>query len=76
MRKLDRIATDPEICMGQPTIKGMRITVSAVLKLLAAGKTQDDVLKAYPELDHEDVHQALQFAAWTVSEHISPTPAA
>ena len=45
MEKLDRITIDPNICLGQATVRGMRITVSVVLKMLAAGKTVPDVLK-------------------------------
>lgn len=76
MEKLDRITVDPHICLGQPTIRGMRITVSVILKMLAAGKSIHDVLEAYPELEEEDVTQAIQYAAWVVSDQIQmvPTP--
>ena len=72
MGKLDRITINPEICLGQPTIRGMRITISVVLKMLASGKSIQDVLKAYPELESEDVQQAMQYAAWIVSDKIHP----
>lgn len=65
--ELERITRDPEICEGKPTIRGMRITVSVILRMLAAGHTREDVLEAYPELEEEDVRQSLQFAARTVS---------
>jgi uncharacterized protein (DUF433 family) len=52
----------------------MRITVSVILKLLAGGKTTADVLAAYPELEEEDVRQAMQYAAWVVSDQIQVTP--
>jgi uncharacterized protein (DUF433 family) len=68
MEKLDRITIDPNVCLGQPTLRGMRITVSVVLKMLAAGKSVQDVLTAYPELEAEDVQQALRYAAWVVSD--------
>ncbi|GFP23269.1 hypothetical protein HKBW3S09_00736 [Candidatus Hakubella thermalkaliphila] len=55
MERLDRITINPNICLGQPTIRGMRITVSVVLKMLAGGKSIQDVLDAYPELEVEDV---------------------
>jgi uncharacterized protein (DUF433 family) len=58
--KLDRITIDPEICLGQPTIRGTRITVSVVLKMLASDKSITEVLEAYPELEAEDVHQAAK----------------
>ena len=52
---LDRITVDPEVCMGQPTIRGMRITVAFVLKQLASGQTYLEILQAYPELEEEDL---------------------
>jgi uncharacterized protein (DUF433 family) len=70
MEKLDRITVDPNMCLGQPTLHGTRITVSVVLKMLAAGKTVQDVLAAYPELEAEDVQQAMRYAAWVVSDQI------
>jgi len=75
MEKLDRITVNPNVCLGQPTIRGMRITVSVILKMLAAGKSVRDVLEAYPELETEDVHQAIQYAAWVVSDQIQMVPA-
>jgi uncharacterized protein (DUF433 family) len=74
MEKLERITVRPEVCLGQPTIRGMRITVSVILKLLAAGKSVADVLAAYPELEEEDVRQAMQYAAWVLSDQIQVTP--
>ncbi len=68
MKPLDRITINPEICLGQPTIRGTRITVSTILKLLASGKTVQEVPEAYPELEAEDIYQALAYAAWHVSE--------
>jgi uncharacterized protein (DUF433 family) len=75
MANLERITVDPSVCLGQPTIRGMRITVSVILKLVAAGKSVGEVVAAYPELEPEDVQQALQYAAWVVSDqlHISQT---
>ena len=70
MEKLDRITIDPNICLGQPTLRGMRITVSVVLKMLAGGKSIEDVLRAYPELEAEDVRQAMRYAAWVVSDQM------
>ena len=75
MPRLDRITVNPNVCLGQPTIRGMRITVSVVLKMLAGGKSIPEVLDAYPELEAEDVRQAMQYAAWVVSDkmHMVPT---
>ncbi len=75
MEKLDRITVDPRICMGQPTIRGMRITVSVILKMLAAGRSIPEILEAYPELEEEDIYQALKYAAWVVSDQIQTVPA-
>jgi uncharacterized protein (DUF433 family) len=70
MEKLDRITINADVCLGQPTIRGMRITLSVILKMLANGKSIQEVLKAYPELEPEDIHQAMQYAAWIVSDQI------
>jgi len=71
MEKLDRVTIDPNVCLGQPTLHGTRITVSVVLKMLAGGKSVQDVLTAYPELEAEDVQQAIRYAAWVVSDQLS-----
>jgi uncharacterized protein (DUF433 family) len=70
---LDRITVDPAVCQGQPTIRGMRITVGVVLKMLAGGASVGEVLEAYPELEEEDVRQAMRYAAWKVSDQLRPT---
>ena len=67
---LDRITVNPAVCLGQPIIRGMRITVSVVLKLIANGMTIPDIVAAYPELEAEDILQALRYAAWLASERI------
>lgn len=74
MNILDRITIDPAICLGQPTIRGMRITVSIILKQIAAGMPLEDILAAYPELEKEDIVQSLQYAAWLASEKTVFTP--
>ncbi|HEY7215669.1 MAG TPA: DUF433 domain-containing protein [Thermoanaerobaculia bacterium] len=68
MEKLDRIQINPEVCLGQPTIRGMRITVSFVLKMLANGHSVQEILEFYPFLEEEDIRQALQYAAWLASD--------
>jgi uncharacterized protein (DUF433 family) len=75
MTELDRITVDPRICLGQPTVRRMRITVSVILKMVAGGKSIDEVLDAYPELEADDVRQAMQFAAWVVADQIQMVPA-
>ena len=74
MKPLDRITIDPEICLGQAAIRGMRITVSVVVKLIASGMTRQEILDAYPDLEEEDITQALKFAAWVSSEKARPVP--
>lgn len=68
MSEIDRITVDPNVCLGQPTIRGMRIAVSFVLKLLASHLSIEEILAAYPELESEDIRQALNYAAWAVSD--------
>jgi uncharacterized protein (DUF433 family) len=74
MTELERITVDPEVCLGQPTIRGMRITVSIILKQIASGLTSHDILKAYPELEEEDIVQAVKYAAWLSSEKAKIIP--
>ena len=75
MAQLNRITSDPEVCLGQPAIRDTRITVSVILKMLGAGKTTAQVLEAYPELEREDVQQAILYAAWVVYDQIQSVPA-
>lgn len=74
MKELNRITVDPEVCLGQPTIRGMRITVSIILKQLAGGMSEKDVLKTYPELEEEDIVQSMKYAAWLSSEKAKVIP--
>ena len=68
---LDRITVDPKVCEGKPTIRGLRVTVDFVLKLLGDGYTADDIVREYPELEREDVYQAAKYGAWLASEKTS-----
>lgn len=68
---LDRIKIDPKVCAGKPTIRGMRITVDFVLKLLGDGYTADEIVAQYSELEKEDVYQAAKYGAWLASEKTS-----
>lgn len=68
---LDRINIDPRVCGGRPTIRGLRITVDFVLKLLGDGYTADDIVRLYPELEKDDVYQAAKYGAWLASERTS-----
>lgn len=67
----DRVRVDPNVCNGKPTIRGLRITVDFVLKLLGDGYTADDIVREYPELEKEDVFQAAKYGAWLASERSS-----
>jgi uncharacterized protein (DUF433 family) len=66
----DRITFDPAIMGGRACIRGMRIPVSVIVGQLAHGATTEDVLKDYPDLDREDVQQALEYAAWLTQEEV------
>ena len=58
-----RITIIPDVCEGKPTIRGMRITVKTVLEYLAAGESAENILKAYPVLEREDITACMEFAA-------------
>ena len=60
---MERITINPEICNGKPIIRGMRITVNTVLEYLAAGESEENILKAYPVLEKEDIRACLKFAS-------------
>ena len=72
MKELARITFDPEVMGGKACIRGMRVTVGMVLGLLAAGRSREEIMKAYPYLEPEDIIQALQYAAWRVEERELP----
>ena len=68
----DRITFDPKIMAGRACIRGMRITVALILNLAAGGMTHEQIVADYPPLEIEDVHQALQYAAWLAEERVIP----
>jgi Uncharacterized conserved protein, COG2442 len=70
--RYDRITYDPQILGGRACIRGMRIPVSLVVKLVANGMTVEQIWREYPDLEAEDVHQALQYAADLVDEELHP----
>src|SRR5688572_14755543 len=61
MQTLDRITLDPRVMGGKPCIRGMRVTVGTIVGLVAAGRTTEEILRAYPYLEAEDVTQALAY---------------
>ena len=68
MVKLDRITFDPNIMGGRACIRGMRITASMIVGLVAEGHTTKEILEAYPYLEEDDVRQALAYSAWRAAE--------
>jgi uncharacterized protein (DUF433 family) len=68
MIQLRRITRDPAVMGGKPCIRGMRVTVGTIVGLMAAGHSEDDILKAYPYLEREDIREALAYAAWRAEE--------
>jgi uncharacterized protein (DUF433 family) len=68
--KLDRITFNPEKCGGKACIRGMRITVESIVSYLASGMTVEEILADWPDLEDEDIRQALRYAAWTTSERV------
>lgn len=63
MATFDRITSQSDLLNGQPCIRGMRLTVRRVLEALALYPDRDELLAEYPELEEEDIRQALEFAA-------------
>ena len=66
-----RITMDPEKCFGKPCVRGLRMPVASILAYLSGGMSIDEMLKEWPELEREDVYQALGFAAGWISEVLS-----
>lgn len=64
----DRITSHPRVLGGRACIRGMRISVSLVVNLVANGMTTEEILAGFPDLEAEDVRQALQYAAVLASE--------
>ena len=64
----DRITHDPLQMGGKPCIRGMRVTAGMIVSLLAAKRTREEILQAYPYLEAADIDQALSYAAWRMNE--------
>ena len=75
MPAFDRITCVPTVLNGQPTIRGMRLTVRRVIEALAVWPDWDDLRREYPELEPEDIRQALAFAARNLDESVQPLEA-
>ena len=72
---LSRITLDPAVMGGKPCIRGLRVTVGTIVGLLAAGRTREEILAAYPYLEPEDIGEALAYAAWRAEEVEVPVSA-
>ena len=68
MNNFSRITHDPSVMGGKACIRGLRVTVGTVVGLLAAGRSNEEILNAYPYLVQEDINQALAYAAWRLEE--------
>ena len=72
----ERITFDPAVMGGKPCIRGMRVTVGTIVGLVAAGRSEDEILRAYPYLEPGDVRAALAYAAWRSEERDLPLASA
>jgi uncharacterized protein (DUF433 family) len=68
--KFQRITLDPEKCFGKPCIRGLRMPVASVLSYLSSGMTIDEILNEWPELEREDIYEALGYASWSMEERV------
>ena len=74
MDEIKRITRDPAVMGGKPCVRGMRVTVGMVLGLLAAGRTTDEIMAAYPYLEPADIQACLSYGAWRSEEAELPLP--
>src|SRR5437764_14076219 len=75
MKNFERITVDPAQMGGVPCIRHLRIPVATVLRLLAGGLSESDILSQYPDLQQEDIRECLRFAAASAMERELPLPA-
>ena len=71
-----RITVNPQQMGGVPCLRGLRIPVATVVSMVADGMTEEEILQALPDLEHEDIQEALQYAAEAVREREIPLVAA
>ncbi len=72
MEEFDRITFDQTVMGGKACIRGMRVTVSLVVNLVANGMSTEEIIEAYPYLEPDDIRQSLRFAAWLAEETVHP----
>lgn len=70
MFDLDRITADPDIMDGKACIRGMRVPLSLIVNLVANGMTTAEIMDDYPDIEPEDVRQALQYASWATDDAV------
>ena len=70
--KFNRITVNPNQMGGVPCIRGLRIPVATVVGMVADGMSEGEILKSFPDLESEDIHEALRFAAEAVRERELP----
>ena len=70
--KFTRITVNPKQMGGVPCLRGLRIPVATVVGMVAEGMTEAEILKAYPDLEREDIYEALRYAAEAVRERELP----
>ena len=70
MLGFERITFDPDVMGGRACIRGMRVTVSLVVNLVASGMSTEKILEAYPYLEAEDVSECLRYAAWLAEDTV------
>ncbi|HEY1205712.1 MAG: DUF433 domain-containing protein [Bryobacteraceae bacterium] len=68
----DRISIDPKMCHGQACVKGARIAVDQIVRMLANGDSVEDLLAEYPSLSREDIMACLDYAAELAEEQVTP----
>lgn len=68
MTDFPRITLNPAIMGGKPCIRGMRVTVGMIVGMIAAGHSPEELLRAYPYLERDDIKSALRYAAWRAEE--------
>jgi uncharacterized protein (DUF433 family) len=72
MMGFDRVSFDPNVMGGRACIRGMRVTVSLIVNLVANGMGVAEIIDSYPYLEPDDIRQALQYAAWLTEENVYP----
>jgi len=69
----DRITFDPRIMGGRACIRGMRMPVAVIVGQIAHGASFEEIMAGYPDLEREDIQQAVEYAAWLTHEEVRPS---